>query len=486
MKAKMNGVIKRLCPWGAANHEKKCSHSREGGNPGSYLQANKWRNLILSAALLSLVTTMFGLLPTPPVAAAESPVKVLTLADALEIAREQNKDILKAREFKRLVEGRYIEERAAVLPQFLISSALYRSRDESQRAFGTFLPLERQVATGNVGLSQVLFTFGKVGAAIRSAKLGMELATEQLRIFRQAALRDVSAAFYDVLLAGELHQLAGQNLEQKIRHRDDARKKFQLGVATEYDVLAAEVALENARPDVTRTESLVLSSREKLRFLLGLGEKEIAVQGNLEPVITTAAPREEVLAKARQQRPDVADLRYQIRIAEELITIAQAGDKPSVDLKADWGWSDMSVDTGRADGPAWTAGIFLSYPIFDGLRTKGKVVQAKSNLATLKLEEAKLMDAILLQTTEAVNAVREATQIVLALAATVDQADRLLAMAERGYEFGVKTKLEVDDAALNRLQARGELARARRDYLVALVTLDWVMGAIGEEGAPAS
>jgi phosphomannomutase len=50
-----------------------------------------------------------------------------------------------------------------------------------------------------------------------------------------------------------------------------------------------------------------------------------------------------------------------------------------------------------------------------------KALQVRSNLATLKLEEAKLMDAIL-------------------------------------------------------LQARGNLAHARRDYLVALVTLDGVMG----------
>jgi outer membrane protein TolC len=52
----------------------------------------------------------------------------------------------------------------------------------------------------------------------------------------------------------------------------------------------------------------------------------------------------------------------------------------------------------------------------------------------------------------------------------------------QGSEFGVKTKLDVDDAALIRMQARSNLARARRDYLVALATLDWVMGTIGEEG----
>jgi len=67
---------------------------------------------------------------------------------------------------------------------------------------------------------------------------------------------------------------------------------------------------------------------------------------------------------------------------------------------------------------------------------------------------------------------------VMALSDTVKQAERLLSMAEKGYEFGVKTKLDVDDAQLNLTQAKGNLARARRDYMVASVTLEWVKGTL--------
>ena len=440
----------------------------------SRLRKSVFAAIFLFMALLPLF------IPTVLNADEKQPAKLLTLEDALEIALEKNKDILKAQEYRRQIEGRYIEERAAALPQLLISSGIYRSRDESQKAYGPGFPLERKVRSGDIGLSQVLFTFGQVGAAIRGARIGIASAEEQLRIFRQATLRDVSAAFYDVLLAGELQALARQNLEQRGRHRDEVQKKFKLGTATDYDVLAAEVAVENARPEVTRMENLVRTSREKLRFLLGLGDTEVDVRGSLESSIAPYPSWEEAVASARLRRPDVADMGHRIKIAGELITIAKAGDKPRLDLKADWGWSDLAMENGQADGQVWTAGIFLTYPIFDGWRSQGKVVQARSNLATLKLEEAKLMDAILLQTREAVDAVREAGEIAKALAATVGQADRLLLMAEKGYEFGVKTKLDVDDAALNRMQSRGNLARARRDYLMALVTLDWVRGAIGE------
>jgi len=44
-------------------------------------------------------------------------VRILTLDDVRTIAMDQNKDIQKALEYRRYVEGRYVTERAAALPQ---------------------------------------------------------------------------------------------------------------------------------------------------------------------------------------------------------------------------------------------------------------------------------------------------------------------------------------------------------------------------------
>jgi len=51
-------------------------------------------------------------------------------------------------------------------------------------------------------------------------------------------------------------------------------------------------------------------------------------------------------------------------------------------------------------------------------------------------------------------------------------------MSEKGLEFGVKTRLEVDDALVNARQAEGNLAKAKRDYLVALTNLRYVQGTL--------
>ena len=109
------------------------------------------------------------------------------------------------------------------------------------------------------------------------------------------------------------------------------------------------------------------------------------------------------------------------------------------------------------------------------------MAQAESDLRRIRIDEAKQVDAISLETRDAVNAIRVAEEIVLSLAGTVGQTERLLTMAEKGYELGVKTLLDVDDAQLNVRQAKISLSRAHRDYLVARVNLEWVMGVLGEE-----
>ena len=427
----------------------------------------------------------------------EKQIKVLTLEDAWRIALEKNKDIQKAREYKNQVEGRYVEERSAALPQLQITGMIVHDRDESLRAYssGAFsgknlgnagiklpsfdvFPLEKEARTAEIGLSQALYTFGRIGAAIRAAKVGLATAEDQLRIFRQAALRDVSAAFYDILLARDLSALAQQNLEQKNRHLDEARRKFAAGVATEYDVLASEVAVENARPDMIRTENLIRTSRDKLRFLLGIDE-QVDVTGKLEAPLAPHPQYEEAFRIALKGRPELSDLRKRVEMGKELVKIYDAGNMPRVDLKAAWGWRQLVFNPSEGDGQEWSAGLYFTFPFFDGLRTRGKVIQAKSDVANLQIDEGKLKDSIALQTRDAVNAYRESSEIVKALSGTVKQAEKLLSMAEKGYEFGVKTKLEVDDAQLSLIQARGNLSKARRDYLVAQVTYEWVIGRLG-------
>jgi HAE1 family hydrophobic/amphiphilic exporter-1 len=429
-----------------------------------------------------IVVLFFALMPA--LCAAET--RLLTLDQALAIAMDKNRDIEKAREYEKYVQGKYVEERAAALPQLSLNGSAQFSKDESLSLMG--ITAQRQFGRSlDLTVTQPLYTWGKLNAAIRAAKVGLKTADQQLRLYRQATYRDVTIAYYDILLAKDLHRLAQENRAQKLRHLEEATRKFSAGVATDYDILAAEVSAGNSRPEVIRTENNVRMALERLRFLLAEGSSEFDVAGSLQlPPEDRSLPAsfDEALETAGKQRPELAELRLRSGIYEELVTIAAADDKPRLEMRgsAGWRWANLN-DPGPArdtDGAAWNVGAYLTFPFFDGLRTRGKVAQAESDLRVQQIGVARLLDSIALEVRQAEFSHREAAEICGALSGTVTQAERLVRMAEKGYEFGVKISLEVEDAQVNLLQARSNLARAQRDYHVARVTYRWSLGGAGE------
>ena len=408
----------------------------------------------------------------------------------------QNRDVQKAIEYKRWVEGKYVEERAAALPHATLLGALQHAHDESQRGLykdledlfpggsGSIFPYGQDIRSAQARVSQVIFTWGQVGAAIRAARLGLEYSDDQLRRFQQAVTRDVSAAFYDVLVARELNGIAVQSLAQKRRLLDEARRKQLAGTATDYDVLAASVTVDNGQPEVIRTENLVRTARARLRFLLADAVGDVDAVGDLTTEVVSPPTYEQALADAMSHRPEVQELQHQRQIYEELVRIAGAGNKPRLDFEAGYGRRSLGVRDIDTNGLTWDAGVFLSFPVFDGYKTSGRVMQAQSDVAQARLSEAKLRDAITVEVRVALDAVQEAAEILKAIAGTVAQAERLLFMAEKGYEFGAKTNLDVQDAQFNVNSARVSLLRAQRDYRIALVNVRWVTGTLDNTPVP--
>jgi HAE1 family hydrophobic/amphiphilic exporter-1 len=425
---------------------------------------------------IALVLVALGAMLLAPATVSAEP---LTLDGAIAIALEKNRDLQAARKYQEWVHGKYLEERAAALPHVTISGAGVKTSDSSYQAiFGDMYPAEQTTYTAEANLSQVLFAWGKVGAAIEAAKEGIASAADLLNVARQAAVRQTTSAYMDVLLAQQIEAIAKETLAQRERHFSAAKRRFDLGVATDYDVLSASVAVDNARPDVIRAENSVRNAIERLRLVLAEPELDGEITGSLDAPRTEPPPYNEVARLALEQRPDLQELKHRMAVYRQFLKIARADDKPRVDLRAGYGWKNLEAGTFDISGENWTAGIYVGFPLFDGMATRGRVIQAQSDLERQRIEYERAVDNVTLEARTVVDSVREAAAIVEALSGTAEQARKLLAMAEQGYELGVKTQLEVEDAQLNLRSAVANLARAKRDHRIALVNLEWVRGAL--------
>ncbi|ABK16460.1 TolC family protein [Syntrophobacter fumaroxidans] len=426
------------------------------------------------ALILLLTLPVFVAFTIQPCSAdSETAPREITLKECLERTLAYSRDVLIANEGRNMSRGRYIEERSAALPQFRADAHVARAHNDQYPLQG--FPVELTEYAGNVKLTQALFTWGQIGAAIKAAGYDKTSAEHQLREAKQLALREAATSFYDLLLTLELAKVARDNVAQKQRHLDETQRRHQMEVATDYDVLSASVALANAQPALAQAENDIRLAGDRVGYYMGIRE-DFKVSGSL--ICRTRRPEtlEVVLERARTNRPEVAYYESRVGVFKELLRVAKAGDKPRLDFQTNLGWSSYDTITDQLPGQHWDAGIYLSFPIFDGFLTKGKVIQAKSRLATTDFEMKKLLDNIALEARSAINRVDESIRVIEALEATTTQAERLLHMAELGYKNGVKTKLEVDDAESNLLAARINLVKAQRDYVVAQTRLLWIMG----------
>ncbi len=412
-----------------------------------------------------------------PLVAFGQDVKILTLKEAVDIAMEKNKSIEQAKEYMTYLEGVYIEERSAALPTATLNGGVSRLKDSSTGS-AVNSDIFNQYS-GGVSVKQAIFTWGQVGAAIRAAKIGLRTGDEQLRLYKQAAVRDVTVAFTDILLTRQLLYIARENVKQRERHLTEAEKKYRLGTATDYDVLSARVALKNAQPDVITYSNNLNVAKDNLKYILGINY-DIDVQGELKPEGITAVEYDIVLKSALANRPEVLDKRLMVDFNRELVQVSRAGDKPRLDLEGSYNRIKLDGDDAK-NFTTWDAGIKMSFPFFDGFETRGKVIQAQSDLRKIKIQQLQAEDSVSLDVRQAVSRVKESSEVIEAAGGTVDEAAKLLDMAEKGYRYGVKTKLDVDDAEYNLRSAQVRLAQAWRDYRVQYANLLWSAGIIGEK-----
>ena len=413
----------------------------------------------------------------------------LSVADTLNIALAQNATILKAKNDLEASHGLVVQTRAVALPQ-VQASAKYQDEEETlvqNFPGGTQSP--HQSWNGGIQISQAIYEGGKLKAAFRAARATKEQAIAQYNSVVADTLLNVRLAYYDVLLAAQqitVHE-ASVNLLQK--ELEDQQRRFDAGTVPHFNVLRAEVSVANERPSLIHARNQYRIAKNNLSNLLGYNlPRDIweNIPLNLTDIFDTA-PWNVVLPDAIQQalgrRTELLALRKQVELSDLNIVNAKAGYKPTVSLFAGYDWvnSSFSTDLGnKFDG--WNAGAQLSWNIFDGALTHGKVIQANAQYEHARTDLADQSRQIELAVRTAYSDFIEARETLDSQTKVQEQADEALREARARAEAGTGTQLDVLDAETSLTQARTTQIQAEHDYVAARARLE---RAIGQEPAPA-
>jgi outer membrane protein len=331
--------------------------------------------------------------------------------------------------------------------------------------------------TAALTVTQPIYSGGRTGSALRIAGLAKRLSKESLIQSRQDLKVQVFNGFYGALLA---QQVLDVNVEAQKLAQDNldlVQKMYDQGMTSEYDLLRAKVAVANLQPSVlkARNDSEVASTA--LKNLLGMPlDSRINIQSNLDsttfvlPPIDPEAAQSEVL----ENRPEIKMSDYNSKITKQLISIAKAGYKPSLNFSSSIQYQ-RQFESGNPFSQSWGRSLFtgvsLSVPIFDSWRTPSQVKQARINYEDDLLRDQATHKGLLLDFQQSLGSYLEARNRLSTQGDAVGLARRGLDIANVRFENGVGTQLEISDARLSLSQAEINRAVAFHDLAVGYAAL---------------
>jgi outer membrane protein len=326
-------------------------------------------------------------------------------------------------------------------------------------------------ADANLMLMLPLFTGGllngRVGAA---AAEGSAARAEGLETRSEVDLA-VTTAYLRALLAKEVANVAQAKAIAMKQLVSVTQAQFEAGKGIEASVLRARAELAQAN------RSLASAQNDADKDLLDLYEAmgvDLSSEADLtDPLGQTGPARkeEEYLSLAAKDRGIVRAAESRLGATKQGARAARGEGLPQV-----YGFA-MSDGTSRGGFGSGTAlGLSVSFPVFDGGRTRADVAQARAKQAHA---EAAVRDARLSVAKE----VRQAwLDLKTAQSNTVSAGDSVAA-AQSAYETttlrvsaGKGILLEELDAIETLISARTDLAQAHFDAQLALAKLDWAAG----------
>ncbi len=443
-----------------------------------------WMSRSLSVGILLAIV---GMGPLRGQDSGESPA--LTLEQAVALALERNQQVLIANAQRDALKGKIREVRADALPFLSLNGSVLRWRDPSFLNASSFdkIPIEFReglTPTGanlfdyNLSLRQPIYTSGKVGTALKLASLESEGTSVDLARVEQDVRLRVIRAFYDLLLAGRLLDVARETVAQREEHVKMARARHEAGVATEVDVLRSQVSLANTQPELIRAENEVRRARAVLNNLL-VRPIDFPTEpiGELRFREAPDAELGQIVRQALDRRPEIQRLRINELEADAQKRLANAENRLRLDFDGQYGFSARDpANLGNHTFTRWMFTLSVGLPLFDGGRRSGLVQQAVAARRVAQLQRAEAENDVRLEVQNAVDELERAQRTVEAARLNVREAERVLTMMQDNYRYGAATTLDVTDAQTSLSVARTNLLRGLYDHTLARAQLRWVMG----------
>ena len=406
----------------------------------------------------------------------------------------------------RAAEARVASAVVAFFPRLSGLGSYTRYQDLAQPSLGTLVEPTTPVAPGPIGpatpLSAVPLAFKvPLNYWLFQATLTVPLSDYVLRLSQQhaAASRNAEAARFDQLaseakaysdgkLAFYLYVKAVAQREVLVQsasvadaHLVDAQNLFRAGSASNADTLAAEANVAAAQLAVDQATEMAGVAEDQLRLATHSPPSDVMSIGEdvMSPIPRDTYNLAALKQEATANRPELQSLSLGAAAQDQLAAGARAAQWPSVSAFGDYVYANPSprifVPEEQFHG-YWDAGVRGTWAINDLFSGAAAGDDQQARAAVLRAQGAQLRDAIFMEVTQAMLAMRTADSSIESSSAQRRAAEEAYRARRDLFRVGKGTSVELADAEANLFRARFAAISARIDQRIARVHVDHATG----------
>ncbi|MBP9043548.1 MAG: TolC family protein [Spirochaetes bacterium] len=299
----------------------------------------------------------------------------------------------------------------------------------------------------------------------------------------------VKNAYYSYLLARDILAIREEIYNKYKSKAQLSRQLFEQGSRPILDVSKAEVDLANAQLQLEQAKNNERKMRQSLYYAMGLEENDqidiIPENIDLEKLPEINCTLANLYRMCEVYNPELRIARLQKKFAQLKITEEAGSHYPTVDLLIGLGYENKklygmgNIGSNFEAGswsPAFHGAIRAYLPIYSGGRISARVDSATADYNKMIYKEKEILTDIKNQVRDNYRTLEEMKRQIEISELIIKNAQRHQLLAQRSYENGAGTLLELQDADLNVIQAKIGLLVARYNYLLNFAKLVYTVG----------
>ncbi|TET95718.1 MAG: TolC family protein, partial [Desulfobacteraceae bacterium] len=402
--------------------------------------------------------------------------EVLTLEESIKIALEKSLSIYSAEEEIKAKEFEELSSRADFFPKLstsytytrldndTVNDAKYTSYPYPSFSPREVSPLDTNTYQFNITATQPLFTGWRLTISREIASLGVDTAKIQKETTIQNLVLNVKEAYFGILKAEKLENVAKQAVEQLKANLGVSQAFYDEGIIAKNALLQTEVQMAQARQNLIKATNGVEIAKALFNKLLRRGlNKEVKIKDILDyhPIRLLL---DQCMEKAEQNRPEIKEVSLNVMSAEKAVDLNKSSYYPSVTLIGNYQreTDDIILGSGPGEDPdIWTITVKGEWTFWEWRKKGHDVAAARAKLAKANYLLKEIKDNIQLEVKGAYLSLREAEKNIQVAKKAVVQAEENFRMNEERYKQQVATSTDV-------LNALTLLTQARTNYFNAL------------------